>query len=330
MEPLTIIIIIACIVLLIFFLWMVPIGLWFTALVNGVHVSLVQLILMRWRKVPPGTIVNALITGTKAGIKLNRDQLEAHYLAGGHISPVVNALISAEKANIPLDFKAATAIDLAGRNILEAIQTSVNPKVINTPPVAAVAKNGIQLIAKARVTVRTNIKQLVGGAGEETIIARVGEGIVTAIGSADNHKEVLENPDSISKVVLSKGLDSGTAFEILSIDIADIDVGKNIGAILQMDQANADKNIAQAKAEERRAMAVALEQEMKAKAQDARAKVILAEAEVPLALADAFRNGNLGVMDYYRLQNIKADTQMRESISKPQSPATNNGKTDKK
>ena len=330
MEPITILIIVACIVLLIFFLWMVPIGLWFTALVNGVHVSLVQLILMRWRKVPPGTIVNALITGTKAGIKLNRDQLEAHYLAGGHINPVVNALISAEKANIPLDFKAATAIDLAGRNILEAIQTSVNPKVINTPPVAAVAKNGIQLIAKARVTVRTNIKQLVGGAGEETIIARVGEGIVTAIGSADNHKEVLENPDSISKVVLSKGLDSGTAFEILSIDIADIDVGKNIGAILQMDQANADKNIAQAKAEERRAMAVALEQENKAKAQDARAKVILAEAEVPLALADAFRNGNLGVMDYYRLQNIKADTQMRESISKPQNPAANNGKNDKK
>ena len=327
MEPLTITIIIACIILLLFLLWMIPIRLWFTALVNGVHVSLVQLILMRWRKVPPGTIVNALITGTKAGIKLNRDQLEAHYLAGGHITPVVNALISAEKANIPLDFKAATAIDLAGRNILEAIQTSVNPKVINTPPVAAVAKNGIQLIAKARVTVRTNIKQLVGGAGEETIIARVGEGIVTAIGSADNHKEVLENPDSISKVVLSKGLDSGTAFEILSIDIADIDVGKNIGAILQMDQANADKNIAQAKAEERRAMAVALEQENKAKAQDAGAKVIMAEAEVPLALADAFRNGNLGVMDYYRLQNIKADTQMRESIGKP--AATNNNKNEK-
>ncbi|MBQ9508183.1 MAG: flotillin-like protein FloA [Bacteroidales bacterium] len=328
MEPFTITIIIACIILLLFLLWMIPIRLWFTALVNGVHVSLVQLILMRWRKVPPGTIVNALITGTKAGIKLNRDQLEAHYLAGGHITPVVNALISAEKANIPLDFKAATAIDLAGRNILEAIQTSVNPKVINTPPVAAVAKNGIQLIAKARVTVRTNIKQLVGGAGEETIIARVGEGIVTAIGSADNHKEVLENPDSISKVVLSKGLDSGTAFEILSIDIADIDVGKNIGAILQMDQANADKNIAQAKAEERRAMAVALEQENKAKAQDARAKVILAEAEVPLALADAFRNGNLGVMDYYRLQNIKADTQMRESIGKP-AATTNNNKNEK-
>lgn len=327
MDGITVVVVIACIIFLIFFLWMVPVGLWFTALVNGVHVSLVQLVLMRWRKVPPGTIVNALITGTKAGIKLNRDQLEAHYLAGGHINPVVNALISAEKANIPLDFNAATAIDLAGRNILEAIQTSVNPKVINTPPVAAVAKNGIQLIAKARVTVRTNIKQLVGGAGEETIIARVGEGIVTAIGSADNHKEVLENPDSISKVVLSKGLDSGTAFEILSIDIADIDVGKNIGAILQMDQANADKNIAQAKAEERRAMAVALEQEMKAKAQDARAKVILAEAEVPLAMADAFRNGNLGIMDYYRMQNMKADTQMRENIVKPQGTT---GKNDKK
>lgn len=325
MDGITVVVVIACIIFLIFFLWMVPIGLWFTALVNGVHVSLVQLILMRWRKVPPGTIVNALITGTKAGIKLNRDQLEAHYLAGGHINPVVNALISAEKANIPLDFNAATAIDLAGRNILEAIQTSVNPKVINTPPVAAVAKNGIQLIAKARVTVRTNIKQLVGGAGEETIIARVGEGIVTAIGSADNHKEVLENPDSISKVVLSKGLDSGTAFEILSIDIADIDVGKNIGAILQMDQANADKNIAQAKAEERRAMAVALEQEMKAKAQDARAKVILAEAEVPLAMADAFRNGNLGIMDYYRMQNMKADTQMRENIVKPQGQTPEKG-----
>lgn len=309
--------VLAITVLFILFLWMVPLGLWFNALLNGVHISLIQLILMRWRKVPPHIIVNSMITGTKAGIKLNRDQLEAHYLAGGHVIPVVNALISADKANIPLDFKAATAIDLAGRNILEAIQTSVNPKVINTPPVAAVAKDGIQLIAKARVTVRTNIKQLVGGAGEETIIARVGEGIVTAIGSATSHKEVLENPDSISKVVLGKGLDSGTAFEILSIDIADIDVGKNIGAILQMDQANADKNIAQAKAEERRAMAVATEQEMKALAQEARAKVILAEAEVPLALADAFRNGNLGVMDYYKLENIKADTQMRDSIGKP-------------
>ena len=319
MDAITIIFFLACLFLLIFILWMVPIGLWFNALLNGVHISLIQLILMRWRKVPPSTIVNAMITGTKAGITdLNRDQLEAHYLAGGHVSPVVNALISAEKANIPLDFKAATAIDLAGRNVLEAVQMSVNPKVINTPPVAAVAKDGIQLIAKARVTVRTNIKQLVGGAGEETVIARVGEGIVTAIGSAESHKMVLENPDSISKVVLSKGLDSGTAFEILSIDIADVDVGKNIGAILQMDQANADKNIAQAKAEERRAMAVALEQEMKAKAQEARAKVIMAEAEVPMAMAEAFRNGNLGIMDYYRMENMKADTQMRESIAKPQ------------
>lgn len=319
MEPATIIIFIVSLFLLIFILWMVPIGLWFNALLNGVRISLIQLILMRWRKVPPGVIVNALITGTKAGIKLNRDQLEAHYLAGGHVTPVVNALISADKANIPLDFKAATAIDLAGRNILEAIQTSVIPKVIDTPPVAAMAKDGIQLIAKARVTVRTNIKQLVGGAGEETIIARVGEGIVSAIGSAGSHKLVLENPDSISKLVLNKGLDSGTAFEILSIDIADVDVGKNIGALLQMDQAHADKNIAQAKAEERRAMAVALEQEMKAKAQEARAKVIEAEAEVPLALADAFRNGNLGVMDYYKIENIKADTGMRDSIAKPSS-----------
>lgn len=316
----TAIIAIACVIALIIFLWMVPVGLWFTALVSGVHVSLIQLILMRWRKVPPGIIVNAMITGAKAGIPLNRDELEAHYLAHGHVQPVVFALVSAGKANIPLDFKAAAAIDLAGRNVLEAIQTSVNPKVINTPPVAAVAKDGIQLVAKARVTVRTNIRQLVGGAGEETVIARVGEGIVTAIGSAASYKSVLENPDSISKVVLTKGLDSGTAFEILSIDIADIDVGKNIGAMLQMDQANADKNIAQAKAEERRVMAIAQEQEMKAKAQEARAKVILAEAEVPLALADAFRSGNLGVMDYYKLENIKADTQMRGSIGKTVSP----------
>ena len=323
MDAMIIVISLACLFLLIFLLWMVPIGLWFNALLNGVHVSLIQLILMRWRKVPPSLIVGAMITGTKAGIKLNRDQLEAHFLAGGKVPAVVKALISADKANIPLDFKAATAIDLAGRDVLEAIQTSVNPKVINTPPVAAVAKDGIQLIAKARVTVRTNIRQLVGGAGEETIIARVGEGIVSAIGSADTHKSVLENPDSISKLVLTKGLDSGTAFEILSIDIADVDVGKNIGAILQMDQANADKNIAQAKAEERRAMAVAQEQEMKAKAQEARAKVILAEAEVPLAMAEAFRNGNLGIMDYYRMENIKADTQMRDSIAKPTSPKKN-------
>jgi uncharacterized protein YqfA (UPF0365 family) len=317
MDPFSILIIVAVIFLVFLFLWLVPLGLWFNALLNGVRISLLQLILMRWRKVPPSIIVNGLITGTKAGIKLNRDELEAHYLAGGRVPAVINALISADKANIPLDFKAATAIDLAGRDVLEAIQTSVNPKVIDTPPVAAVAKDGIQLIAKARVTVRTNIRQLVGGAGEDTIVARVGEGIVSAIGSAVSHKSVLENPDSISKLVLSKGLDSGTAFEILSIDIADVDVGKNIGAILQMDQANADKNIAQAKAEERRAMAVATEQEMVAKAQEARAKVILAEAEIPLALAEAFRSGNLGVMDYYRLENIKADTQMRDSIGKP-------------
>ncbi|MDL2296962.1 flotillin-like protein FloA [Bacteroidales bacterium OttesenSCG-928-E04] len=317
MEPTTIVIFLVVLFLLIFILWMVPIGLWFNALLNDVRISLIQLILMRWRKVPPSIIVNAMITGTKAGIKLNRDQLEAHYLAGGHVTPVVNALISAEKANIPLDFNSATAIDLAGRNVLEAIQTSVIPKVIDTPPVTAMAKDGIQLIAKVRITVRTNIRQLVGGAGEETIIARVGEGIVSSIGSSGTHKQVLENPDSISKLVLNKGLDSGTAFEILSIDIADVDVGKNIGAILQMDQANADKNIAQAKAEERRAMAVALEHEMKAKAQEARAKVILAEAEVPLALADAFRSGNLGVMDYYKLENIKADTTMRDTIAKP-------------
>lgn len=305
----------------IFGLWLIfyfiPVGLWFSALLSGVRISLIQLVLMRWRNVPPKAIVNNLIAATKAGLNLTRNDLEAHYLAGGRVQSVVNALISAEKANIPLDFKTATAIDLAGRDVFEAVQMSVNPRVLNTPPVAAVAKDGIQLIAKARVTVRANIKQLVGGAGEETVLARVGEGIVTSIGSADSHKKVLENPDSISKVVLSKGLDSGTAFEILSIDIADIDVGKNIGAELQMDQANADKNIAQAKAEERRAMAVATEQEMVAKAQEARAKVIEAEAQIPLAIAEAFRSGNLGIMDYYRMNNIKADTDMRESIAKP-------------
>lgn len=297
-------------------LYFVPIGLWFSALVSGVRISLLQLILMRWRKVPPRVIVNAMIEGTKAGLVLNRNELEAHYLAGGRVPQVVHALVSAGKANIDLNFKMATAIDLAGRDVFEAVQMSVNPKVINTPPIAAVAKNGIQLIVKARVTVRANIKQLVGGAGEETIIARVGEGIVTSIGSAESHKAVLENPDSISKVVLAKGLDSGTAFEILSIDIADIDIGKNIGAQLMMDQAEADKNIAQAKAEERRAMAVASEQEMKAKAQEARAKVIEAEAEIPMAIAEAFRNGNLGIMDYYHIKNIQADTNMRESLSK--------------
>lgn len=297
-------------------LYFIPIGLWFSALVSGVRISLLQLILMRWRKVPPRVIVNAMIEGTKAGLVLNRNELEAHYLAGGRVAKVVHALVSAGKANIDLNFKMATAIDLAGRDVFEAVQMSVNPKVINTPPIAAVAKDGIQLIVKARVTVRANIKQLVGGAGEETIIARVGEGIVTSIGSAESHKAVLENPDSISKVVLAKGLDSGTAFEILSIDIADIDIGKNIGAQLMMDQAEADKNIAQAKAEERRAMAVASEQEMKAKAQEARAKVIEAEAEIPMAIAEAFRKGNLGIMDYYHIKNIQADTNMRDSLSK--------------
>ncbi len=301
-------------------LYFIPVGLWFSATVSGVKVSLLQLVLMRWRKVPPSQIVTSMIEGTKAGIVLNVSELEAHYLAGGSVVNVVHALVSAEKANINLDFRMATAIDLAGRNVFEAVQMSVNPKVINTPPVSAVAKDGIQLIAKARVTVRANIKQLVGGAGEETILARVGEGIVSSIGSSISHKSVLENPDLISKIVLSKGLDSGTAFEILSIDIADIDVGKNIGAFLQMDQANADKNIAQAKAEEKRAMAVAFEQEMKAKAQEARANVIQAETEIPLAIAEAFRSGNLGIMDYYKMKNVLADTQMRESIASPAGP----------
>lgn len=304
------------VVALIIILWFFPVALWFQALLSGVHVSLIQLVLMRWRGVNPKTIVMAMIMGTKAGLKLRANELEAHYLAKGNVNKVVMALISANKANINLDFQSATAIDLAGRDVLEAVQMSVNPKVIDTPPVTAVAKDGIQLIAKARVTVRTNIKQLVGGAGEETVIARVGEGIVSSIGSAESHKLVLENPDSISKLVLHKGLDAGTAFEILSIDIADIDVGKNIGAVLQMDQADADKNIAQARAEERRAMAVAQEQEMKAKAQEARARVIEAEAQVPLAMAEAFRSGNLGIMDYYRMKNIQADTDMRENIAK--------------
>lgn len=310
---------IAAVVVVVFlFLYYVPIFLWFSALVSGVRISLLQLVLMRIRKVPPTIIVNALIEAYKAGLsEIKRDELEAHYLAGGHVESVVHALVSAAKANIELNFQMATAIDLAGRDVFEAVQMSVNPKVIDTPPVTAVAKDGIQLISKARVTVRANIRQLVGGAGEETVLARVGEGIVSSIGSSVSHKAVLENPDSISKVVLEKGLDAGTAFEILSIDIADIDIGKNIGAELQIDQADADKNIAQAKAEERRAMAVALEQEMKAKAQEARAKVIEAEAEVPKALAEAFRNGNLGVMDYLKYKNIEADTAMRDSIAKP-------------
>jgi len=311
-----IVIIIGALILLWIVFYFIPVGLWFQALVSGVRISLLQLIFMRWRKVPPGVIVSAMIEGWKAGIELQRNDLEAHYLAGGHVSQVVHALVSASKANIDLPFKMATAIDLAGRDVFEAVQMSVNPKVIDTPPVTAVAKDGIQLVAKARVTVRANIHQLVGGAGEETVLARVGEGIVSSIGSSDSHKAVLENPDSISRVVLEKGLDAGTAFEILSIDIADIDIGKNIGAVLQMDQANADKNIAQAKAEERRAMAVAFEQEMKAKAQEARAKVIEAEVQVPLAMAEAFRAGNLGIMDYYRMKNIEADTTMRDNIAK--------------
>ena len=316
-----------------FFLWIlfyfIPVGLWFTALLSGVRISLLQLVFMRWRKIPPQVIVRNMIASTKAGLNLTRNSLEAHYLAGGHIREVVSALISADKANMDLEFKVAAAIDLAGRDVLEAVQMSVNPKVIDTPPVTAVAKDGIQLICKARVTVRANIRQLVGGAGEETVLARVGEGVVSSIGSADSHKSVLENPDSISRVVLEKGLDSGTAFEILSIDIADIDVGKNIGAVLQMDQANADKNIAQAKAEERRAMAVAEEQEMKARAQEARANVIQAEAEVPKAISEAFRSGNLGIMDYYRYKNIEADTKMRDSISEPPSRRGKPRDTDK-
>ena len=323
-----IVIIVGSIIGLWIIFYFIPVGLWFSALISGVRISLLQLILMRWRKVPPNIIVRAMIEAHKAGLgEIKRDELEAHYLAGGHVEKVVHALVSAAKANIELSFQMATAIDLAGRDVLEAVQMSVNPKVIDTPPVAAVAKDGIQLIAKARVTVRAAIKQLVGGAGEETVLARVGEGIVSSIGSADSHKAVLENPDSISKVVLEKGLDAGTAFEILSIDIADVDIGKNIGAQLQMDQAEADKNIAQAKAEERRAMAVAVEQEMLAKAQEARAKVIEAEVEIPLAMADSFRQGKLGIMDYYKFQNIQSDTDMRESISRSTGGA---GETKKK
>ena len=297
------------------FLYFVPIGLWMTAIFSGVSVGLFELVFMRIRKVPPGVIVRELITAQKAGIPVKTRDLETHYLAGGNVPNVVKALISADKANIGLEFNQAASIDLAGRDVFEAVQISVNPKVITTPKVAAVAADGIQLIAIARVTVRANIRQLVGGAGEDTILARVGEGIVTSIGSANTHKEVLENPDKISKLVLERGLDAGTAFEILSIDIADVDVGTNIGAKLQIDQANADLKVAEAKAEERRAMAVATEQENKAKAQDAKAKVILAEAEVPKAIAESFKSGNLGVMDYYKLKNIQADTDMRDSIA---------------
>ncbi len=298
----------------------VPIGLWISALAAGVKVGIVDLIGMRLRRVSPAKIVNPLIKAEKAGLDVKVTQLEAHYLAGGNVDRVVNALIAAERANISLGFERAAAIDLAGRDVLQAVQMSVNPKVIETPVVAAMAKDGIEVRSKARVTVRANIDRLVGGAGEETIIARVGEGIVTTVGSSDSHKAVLENPDMISKTVLAKGLDTGTAFEILSIDVADVDVGRNIGAKLQADQAEADKQIAQAKAEERRAMAVAQEQEMIAEIQAMRAKVVEAEAQVPLAMAEAFRNGNLGVMDYYNMMNVQADTKMREGVA-------NSGKT---
>lgn len=297
------------------FFTFIPVGLWISAAASGVKVKILTLIGMRLRRVIPSKVVIPLIKAQKAGLTLSINKLEAHYLAGGNVDRVVNALIAAQGANIPLEFERAAAIDLAGRNVLEAVQMSVNPKVIETPVVAAVAKDGIELKALARVTVRANIERLVGGAGEQTIIARVGEGIVTTIGSSNSHKSVLENPDLISKTVLGKGLDAGTAFEILSIDIADIDVGRNIGAQLQTDQAEADKRIAQAKAEERRAMAVAKEQEMKAAVQEMRAKVVEAEAEVPKALAHALREGKLGVMDYYNMKNVLADTQMRESIS---------------
>ena len=313
----TVIIVVALVLLLIIvFLRYVPLGLWIRALSSGVKIKVGTLVGMRLRRISPHRLVDALIMVRKAGLDITIDQLEKHFLAGGNIERVAKAMISAQQANIDMTFEEACAVDLAGRDVLQAVQMSVTPKVIETPPIAAVAKDGIQLIAKARVTVRANIKQLVGGAGEETVLARVGEGIVSSIGSSDSHKSVLENPDSISKLVLSKGLDAGTAYEILSIDIADIDVGKNIGAVLQMDQADADKNIAQARAEERRAMAVAQEQEMKAKAQEARARVIEAEAQVPLAMAEAFRSGNLGIMDYYRMKNIQADTEMRENIAK--------------
>jgi uncharacterized protein YqfA (UPF0365 family) len=300
--------------------YLIPISLWIAAWASGAYVGLFTLIAMRLRRVPPATIVTARISAVKAGIELSINDLEAHFLAGGNVTRVVNAMISADKANIPLPFQRAAAIDLAGRNVLEAVQMSVLPKVIETPRIAAVAKDGIQLIAVSRVTVRTNIDRLVGGAGEETIMARVGEGMVSTIGSAVSHKDVLENPDHISKHILSKGLDAGTAYEILSIDIADVDVGENIGAKLQIDQANADKQIAQAKAEERRAMAVALEQEM-------RARVVEAESEVPRAMAEAFRAGNLGIMDYYRMQNVQADTSMREEIASTRDdPATPTGR----
>ena len=319
MRGLVITILLVLILLMLFFRF-VPIGLWISALAAGVKVGLFNLVGMRLRRVPPQKIVMPLIKAIKAGLDMDTSKLEAHYLAGGNVDKVIDALIAAERAGIELNFSRAAAIDLAGRDVKEAVMVSVTPKVIETPVIAAMAKNGIQVKAIARVTVRANIDRLVGGAGEETIIARVGEGIVSTVGSAESHKDVLENPDNISKTVLAKGLDSGTAFEILSIDIADVDVGKNIGAELQIDQAEADKNIAQAKAEERRAMAVAQEQEMKARVQEMRARVVEAEAEVPIAMAEALRNGNMGVMDYYNLLNVQADTTMRDHIASATNP----------
>jgi len=300
---------------LVLFTYFIPIGLWISAAAAQVYVGLLTLVGMRLRRIPPPLIINTLVSASKAGLELNTDMLEAHYLAGGDINKVVLALIAADKANIDLEFKRAAAIDLAGRDVLDAVKMSVNPRVIETPRVSAIAKDGIQLFAVAKVTVRANIDRLIGGAGEETVLARVGEGIVSSIGSSTSHKQVLENPDIISKNVLAKGLDAGTAFELLSIDIADVDVGKNIGATLQMDQAEADKNIAQAMAEKRRAMAVAEEQEMKARVVEMQSKVVEAEAEVPRAMAHAFREGNLGILDYYRMDNIQADTAMRKNIS---------------
>ena len=323
-DLLVLVLVLLGIIFVIAFLAFVPLGLWISARASGVRVSIGSLVGMRIRRVSRTRIVHPMIKATKAGLVLNMSKLEAHLLAGGNVDRVVNALIAAQRANIELEFEKACAIDLAGRDVLQAVQMSVNPKVIETPVVAAIAKDGIELRAKARVTVRANIERLVGGAGEETVIARVGEGIVTTVGSAESHKQVLENPDLISRTVLSKGLDAGTAFEILSIDIADVDVGRNIGAQLQMDQAAADRRIAQAKAEERRAMAVAHEQEMKAHTQEMRAKVVEAESEVPRAMAAALRDGKLGVMDYYQMKNLNADTAMREGIadaSKPDAPA---------
>ncbi len=311
----TALVVLALVIFVVILLWAIPVRLWVEAISAGARVGIGYLVGMRLRKVNPPAVVRPLIWATKAGLPLGVGDLEAHYLAGGRVDRVVRALISADKANIDLGFQQAAAIDLAGRDVFEAVQVSVNPKVITTPRVAAMAKDGIQLIAMARVTVRANINRLVGGAGEETILARVGEGIVSSIGSSDSHKAVLENPDNISKTVLSRGLDSGTAYEILSIDIADVDVGKNIGAELQTDQAEADKRVAQARAEERRAMAVALEQEMRAKVQEMRARLVEAEASVPLAIAEAFREGNLGIMDYMRYRNIESDTSMRDAIA---------------